>query len=185
MQAEKHIIEPTNKSLRTLFIVFIVLLTAGAIGASTWYVKSNEIASKEKEISVLKKQLEESKTNELVLDTESKDQSGKIFEVVSYEKLERVASLRFQFTRDVDQTTLKKGNINLYSKGASLGTAGQRDLNNDLIAGIAYEEKEKILTVNLVDEQSLGCASCVWQMEFTNKIKDSKGNALKEDTFDF
>lgn len=58
MEPQNNLIEPTNKSHRILFTSLIVLLTAGVIGGSVYYVLGKQVKEQQKQIDELNKKAE-------------------------------------------------------------------------------------------------------------------------------
>lgn len=64
MEPQKNLIEPTKKSHRILFTVITILLTAGVIGGSVYYILNKQNKEQQKQIESLTKKTEEQKNKE-------------------------------------------------------------------------------------------------------------------------
>lgn len=70
MEQSKNLLEPTNRNHRIIYLILIILLTAGLVGGSVWYVMDKKSDQQEEEI----KKLEEKKKAE---EKEKKDREAK------------------------------------------------------------------------------------------------------------
>lgn len=72
---DKQIIEPTNKNHRIIFTALIILLTAGVVGGSVWYVMDKTSVEQNKKINDLEKKVEENRTESKSVIKDEKTQS--------------------------------------------------------------------------------------------------------------
>ncbi len=179
-----------NKGFSQLFLIIIVaLISVGLVGAGVWYWFQQEIKKIEdydKKLIMLKPKI--TLTPSPTSSPSPSPTADTTRPTVSFVgEMKRFSSnWQFQFSEAMDQTTITAGNINLYAVGLSIGTAGEKSLSNDILNeyGLSYNETDYTLTINLsVNPDLLICASCTWELEFTDQVKDLAGNSLVAKTF--
>lgn len=86
--------------------------------------------------------------------------------------------IKIKFNKDMDEKTLNSQTVKLWAVGGSVGTQGEREDMSKLVNLIyEYDKTNHILTITSNDQIG-GCASCTYEIELTDQIKDTKGDSF-------